>query len=179
MNRALLLAWSMGVAACTERSTPQTGGEDAGSSSSSAQSSESSGPIGSEGVADAGEASSSGGAALLPYPDCRQSFTGGIRDCSGAWGGGDPNEWRDFACEVCLCSDSCMSHDDCFDPGARAVPQCVPLSAEPQYKACFLVCERDEDCPPEMVCITAGASDVQACHWTWAKPQCCNEGGSC
>lgn len=172
---------AMLAAGCTERSpssddASETSGVEPSSASTPTSTPE---PMSSSaGSGPATEMSSEAGEPVLPYPDCRPKWTNGVADCNSRFGyGEDVDVFLDFACEVCLCAEGpCASDGECVDPGAAAVPRCL-ISPNGEVNACYLVCERDEDCPPEMVCILRQGGDEHACYWPWLKPQCCEQGG--
>lgn len=177
VTRMLALGAMLGFG-CTERS-PSVGGSsetsDAASSSESTQTS-STDPSTSAEASDAGM-SSEAGDPVLPYPDCRQSFDLDLPfGCSEVFGHPTFEVYSDFACAACLCAEGCATDGECFDPGAAASPRCL-ISPNGETLACYLVCERDDDCPPEMVCIPRYRGDERACHWPWLKPECCEEAG--
>jgi hypothetical protein len=177
-GRSLLLL-AIAVAACTDRSSGEGVEETSSSTATSAPPTSSDGWSTELTEGNAGStAAETTGNGVLPYPDCRDAFTVIGEQCeeSGAFGGGPAEAWSDFACEVCLCAEPCDSDDDCFDPGAVARPRCL-TRLESGNTACFLECESDGECPPEMVCTQRTGGPEQACYWAWLKPLCCSEGG--
>jgi hypothetical protein len=127
-------------------------------------------------------AGSSGDVPVM-YPDCRIFFPGypeppegPPENCSQGYGATITDAWVAFACGNCVCVEFCEQDGDCIDRGAPVPPRCLPL-ANPESSACFLVCEDDQDCPTDMVCLPSDHLSEKACYLPWLKPECCEQGG--
>ncbi len=116
-------------------------------------------------------------ASAVAYPDCRPALQQKPSDCvSGPFGQPNAELWSSFACGMCLCAEACQEDHDCIDPGAVAQPRCA-LSPGGEVSACYLVCEQDVDCPPDMLCLPRWEDDFRVCWWPLLQPQCCEDGG--
>lgn len=126
---------------------------------------------------------STSGDVPVPYPDCRVHFPGypeppegPPESCFQAYGATITEAWVAFACGNCVCVEFCEQDGDCIDRGAPVSPRCLPL-ANPESSACFLVCEDDQDCPTDMVCLPSDHLSEKACYLPWRKPECCEQSG--
>jgi hypothetical protein len=121
------------------------------------------------------------------YPDCRGGPFGvwpHPSECEGAsFGFALASDYDAYACDACLCHEPCEHDRDCTDPGAVARPACQ-LVGNDKY-TCFLMCDRDSDCPVGMACIMTRL-EFTACFWplpkaccTWPDPGACCEAPPC
>lgn len=162
--------------ACTDRDvTSKTSGTESGSSSSGPMAS--TGSVGSStDSAGSGVATTAGSGAQEPYIDCRPNIYDPFtpHECTQTFGADPVESWNSFACNVCLCTERCEQVEDCIDRGAPVPPSCVALPENPDSRLCVLLCEGDDDCPGEMVCLPSVQLADSACFLPWMKPECCD-----
>jgi len=133
-------------------------------------------PVSGDSTAAEGATTAGSGAQDL-YIDCRPIFydpsPSAPYECTQTYGAFPSEHWSSFACNVCLCVESCEQSSDCIDRGAPVPPSCVSTAANPDFRLCALLCEDDGDCPGEMVCLPSMHLGDSACFLPWTKPACC------
>jgi hypothetical protein len=172
--------WSL---ACVDRSDAlKTSAADDDSASSEVVTSSGPTPSSSASTAvDGGPTGPTGGSdGEEPYLDCRPLFYDPFArmNCAQTYGAYPSDSWSSFACNTCICVETCEQDADCIDRGAPVPPTCFTAVTNPDFQLCVLLCGADEECPGEMVCLYSEQLGDSACFLPWVKPQCCELSGT-